>query len=82
MLDLNAVGMAGRGGRADLSPSVDRIDSRGNYVIGNIHVVAQVVNVMKNDIPVDRFVALCQAVASYEYGKRRAQEDDLLDAIS
>lgn len=64
-LDLTAVGYAKRNGRAALSPSLDRINSDGNYVLGNVQLIANVVNVMKNDIKQDQFIKLCQLVAEH-----------------
>jgi|GEM_PF-3567783 len=64
-LELNwkSVGKAGRGNKAHFAPSVDRIDSRGNYVPDNIQIVAQVVNLMKGDLPMKSFVELCGVIA-------------------
>lgn len=81
-LDIAAVSVAGRGGRAELCPSVDRIDSHGNYILGNVQILAQVVNIMKNDVEEGRFVDLCRAIASCETRRQRDREDDLLHAIS
>lgn len=58
-------GGSGRGQRAHSLPSVDRIDSQGNYTLDNIHIVLNVVNVMKNDLPTDQFIALCEQVAAH-----------------
>ena len=47
------------------APSIDRIDSNGNYVLGNVHLVLQIVNIMKNDLPVDTFVQMCRQIADH-----------------
>jgi hypothetical protein len=66
-LELNwkSVGAAGRGNKAHFSPSVDRIDSRGNYVPDNIQIVANVVNRMKGDLALKSFIDLCGVIASH-----------------
>lgn len=62
-LDIKAKGTVGRGKRGRLTPSIDRIDSHGNYTIGNIQIVSAVVNVMKNDLGNDEFIAICEQIA-------------------
>lgn len=47
------------------APSIDRIDSAGNYVIGNVQMVLQIVNIMKNDLPMDAFVRMCRQIADH-----------------
>lgn len=56
----------GKNSRALLAPSVDRIDSRGNYVLGNVQLVAAVVNIMKSDLDEERFVKMCRMVAEHD----------------
>jgi hypothetical protein len=63
---------AKRGTRALLRPSIDRIDSAGNYTINNIQIVAAAVNVMKNDMSQDNFVALCERIAGHALSRRFA----------
>lgn len=53
--------------KADASPSVDRIDSNGDYILGNIQIVMTVVNVMKNNLPQQTFIQLCQQIASHNF---------------
>jgi hypothetical protein len=64
-MDWETSGYTSRNGRNYKAPSIDRIDSRGNYVLGNIQVVIQAVNIMKNDLPMDQFVAMCRRVADH-----------------
>lgn len=64
-MDWRAKGGAGRGKRALTAPSVDRIDSHGNYTLDNIQLVMNAVNVMKNDMTTDQFVMLCEQVAAH-----------------
>jgi hypothetical protein len=52
-----------RNDRAWLRPSIDRIDSGGNYARGNIHIVAQAVNLMKSDLPLEVFYGLCDTIS-------------------
>lgn len=64
-MDWQAKGGVGRGRRAMTAPSVDRIDSHGNYTLDNIQIIMNAVNVMKNDMSTDQFVALCEQVAAH-----------------
>lgn len=57
--------------------SVDRIDSDGNYEIGNIQIVCNIVNVMKSDMTMAEFHRWCGLVLAH----KAKGEDDLLDAI-
>lgn len=50
--------------RGWLKASVDRIDSRGSYSVSNVHIVAQAVNLMKFDLPMDLFLDLCDRIAT------------------
>lgn len=50
--------------RSYKAPSVDRIDSAGNYTLGNIQIVMSIVNTMKSDLPMDIFVAMCEQIVS------------------
>lgn len=45
------------------APSVDRIDSLGSYTMGNIQLVCQIVNIMKNAYPMADFIEVCMDVA-------------------
>lgn len=64
-LDWKTKGVVGRGNRAKLAPSVDRINSHGNYVIDNIQIVAAAVNSMKGDLSQEAFIAFCDKIASH-----------------
>lgn len=64
-MDWHAKGTTGRGQRTRTAPSVDRIDSHGNYTLDNIQIVLSAVNSMKNDMSTDQFVALCEQVAAH-----------------
>lgn len=44
--------------------SVDRISSEGNYTLDNVQLLSGRLNVMKNDMPQDRFIQLCMRVAA------------------
>lgn len=66
-LDWKVKGMVGRSNRAYLRPSVDRIDSHGNYTAGNIQIVAQAVNLMKGALPQSSFIEICGAVARHNF---------------
>lgn len=64
-MDWRAKGGSGRGQRALTAPSVDRISSHGNYTLDNIQIVMNAVNVMKNDLSADQFLALCEQVVAH-----------------
>lgn len=68
----------GIGKKNNMRPSVDRIDSSLNYTIDNVHIVAAIVNIMKNDMTRDQFVMWCRRVVENEADR----QDDLLKAIS
>lgn len=65
-MDWRAKGGNGRGQKARTAPSVDRIDSHGNYTLDNIHIVLGIVNVMKNDLSTGQFLALCEQVVAHQ----------------
>lgn len=73
-LDIKARGYASRNGRAALAPSLDRIDSDGNYVLSNVQLLANAVNVMKNDLKQDQFIKLCQLVAEHRVVNALAEQ--------
>lgn len=58
--------------------SVDRIDSDGNYEIGNIQIVCNIVNLMKQDMTTSEFLKWCGRVMAH----KASAEDDLLAAIT
>ena len=59
-------------GDAKNEPSVDRIDSLGSYTLGNIQLVTQMVNIMKNEYPIDEFVAVCAEITHRRASLARA----------
>jgi hypothetical protein len=64
-MDWKTPGSKGRNGRNYKAPSIDRIDSSGNYVLGNVQLVMRIANIMKNDLPQDMFVGLCRKIADH-----------------
>jgi hypothetical protein len=44
--------------------SLDRIDSKQGYVIGNVQLVHKDINIMKNHFNQDYFIEMCKAVAA------------------
>lgn len=54
------------GSKNHAAPSCDRIDSRGNYVLGNIQIVLRIVNIMKTDLPQDMFLELCERISAHK----------------
>jgi hypothetical protein len=62
-LDFKETGSFGRSRKAPRRPSIDRINSEGNYVLGNVQIVASVVNIMKTELPQDVFIELCGKIA-------------------
>lgn len=57
-------GKSVRGGRALKLASLDRIDSCESYVLGNVHIVCQAVNIMKNDLSMQAFLDMCELITS------------------
>lgn len=49
-------------GSVPTNASIDRIDSRGSYTLGNVQLVCRAVNVAKSDLPQAAFIRLCSAV--------------------
>lgn len=45
--------------------SIDRIDPKGTYTIGNIHLVCTVLNKLRIDTPLDEFITWCKKVTEY-----------------
>lgn len=54
--------------------SLDRIDSSGAYVLGNVAWVHKHLNMMKRDLPNADFIALCEEVVAYQRALREARE--------
>lgn len=48
-----------------MTASLDRIDSTKGYVEGNVQWVHKEVNLMKNDLPLERFIDLCKKIADH-----------------
>jgi hypothetical protein len=60
---LSGIGISFRINRSDASTaSLDRIDSRRGYVLGNIQWVHKDINRMKGNFTEDRFINLCRLV--------------------
>jgi hypothetical protein len=51
--------------QAARTASLDRIDSTKGYIEGNLQWVHRDINKLKKNLPDDRFVEICRAVASY-----------------
>jgi hypothetical protein len=51
------------GGRRPMCPSIDRIDNRAGYVLGNIRLTTTIVNIAMSDWADADFFAMCEAVA-------------------
>lgn len=47
-------------------PSIDRIDSRDSYRMGNVQLVTRAINYMKGPLPQGEFLALCRAVSRFK----------------
>lgn len=45
--------------------SIDRIDSKKEYLLDNIQIVHKDINLMKNHFDEDYFIEMCRKVASY-----------------
>jgi hypothetical protein len=55
-----------------LIPSVDRIDSDGNYTLDNIQIVAGFINSMKYDLSNSNFVNWCKRIVVHQAEKEAA----------
>jgi len=49
-------------GRVNTNISIDRIDSNVGYIRGNVQLVCDVVNRMKQDLPLSVFLSLCKTI--------------------
>lgn len=59
-------------GRVNTNLSVDRIDSTKGYSKDNIQLVCMAANQMKNDLPMEEFVEMCEAVLAMAREKVKA----------
>jgi hypothetical protein len=50
-------------GRSETNISIDRIDSSLGYSRGNVQLVCRIVNIMKHDLPMRRFIEWCNVIA-------------------
>lgn len=50
--------------------SIDRVDSKLGYVVGNVQLVCRAANIAKNSLTQDEFVSLCAAVLEVSNGKK------------
>lgn len=55
-----------KGKRFWSNASVDRIEAGGPYTKDNIQLVCRAVNSWRSDMPLDEFIKVCKAVASYQ----------------
>lgn len=59
-----------------ITASIDRIDSRKNYVRSNIQWVHKTINQMKWEFPEEHFIEVCQLVAAFNRKKGRKKHGD------
>lgn len=52
----------GDGSPGPWSPSLDRIDPTGGYVLGNVRVISRKANIMKNDATPDQLLVFAESV--------------------
>lgn len=56
---------SGGSSKSELSDkSLDRIDSKKGYVVGNVQWVHKDINRMKNTFPQDYFIQVCKQIAA------------------
>ena len=67
------------GVKNNLAPSLDRIDSAGNYTLDNVQLVAAYVNIAKNDLSQESFIRMCRLIAEMSYRKELV---DLVESTS
>lgn len=60
-------------GRVNTNLSVDRIDSTKGYSKDNVQLVCMAANQMKNDLSMEEFVEMCEAVLALEREKVKAR---------
>lgn len=60
-------------GRVNTNLSVDRIDSTKGYSKENVQLVCMAANQMKNDLSMEEFVEMCEAVLALEREKIKAR---------
>jgi hypothetical protein len=60
---------------SESTASLDRIDSSMGYLLDNVQWVHKTVNIMKNTLPNDFFVAMCQKIADHSKVKERVQNE-------
>jgi hypothetical protein len=53
--------------------SIDRIDSSGNYTLDNIHLVCQIVNIMKSDMKLEDFGEWCKTIVMHSLGHAQTE---------
>ena len=58
--------------------SVDRIDSKREYIIDNIQLVCAAANIIKWDLPQNEFIEMCRLVTEYQYGIKICHETELI----
>lgn len=61
-----------------MRPSIDRIDSSGNYTLDNVQLVCAQVNIMKGGMSQVDFLRWCNRIVSH----RGSAEDNILAAVS
>lgn len=47
--------------------SIDRVDSKKGYVVGNVQLVCRAANVAKSNMSTTDFVKLCRAIVEKSY---------------
>lgn len=62
LYDRAEYGRVGRGRKIPTLLTVDRIDSAGNYTLGNIQLVCWIPNMMKSDMTMDQLYLWCAAI--------------------
>lgn len=60
-------------GRVNTNLSVDRIDSTKGYNKNNVQLVCMAANQMKNDLSIEEFIEMCEAVAALERERVKAR---------
>lgn len=53
-------------GILETTASLDRIDSNGSYVIGNVQWVHKYINIMKSDMSQQDFIDMCKTITNYQ----------------
>jgi hypothetical protein len=68
------LGELSRKGYQVKTASLDRIDSKQGYILGNIQWIHKDINKLKSNWPQDKFIEMCKAVTDYQVNKYKSNK--------